>query len=322
MTRKQRLLSTMITFLSVTVSGIFINSCPKPDEPAFLAPSSLTAAVISESEVKLSWIDNSDYEDGFKIERDSGGGFEQIAEVTADVTEYLDSDGLPVDSFYSYRVYAYAILKVSDYSPIATISTVIMTDKDGNNYATVKIGDQVWTAENLRVTQYRDGTPIPYETDKTTWINITTGAYCIYNDNASDELTTYGALYNWYAAADSRNIAPEGWHVPTDEEWSDLMTYLSNNIGSSGTADVLKSVTGWNSAGNGTDDYGFSALPGGCRNYYDGIYKHMGSIAYFWSATEAHGLSGWYRQLNYNTTYVYQRSFYKDYGFAIRLLRD
>ena len=105
-------------------------------------------------------------------------------------------------------------------------SATIVTDIDGNVYQTVIIGDQEWTAENLKVTKYRDGTSITNVTDSSSWRALTTEAYCIYNNNASNEGETYGALYNWYAVVDSRNIAPEGWHVPTDSEWKELEMYL------------------------------------------------------------------------------------------------
>ncbi|MBT5269507.1 MAG: hypothetical protein HOL70_08685, partial [Candidatus Marinimicrobia bacterium] len=101
-----------------------------------------------------------------------------------------------------------------------------VTDIDGNVYETVKIGDQIWMAENLKVTHYRDGSAITQVTDNTAWSNLSTEAYCIYDNNASNEVDTYGALYNWYAVSDGRNIAPEGWHVPTDAEWKELEMYL------------------------------------------------------------------------------------------------
>lgn len=93
--------------------------------------------------------------------------------------------------------------------------TGTMTDQDGNVNKTVTIGNQVWMAENLKVTHYRNGDAIPYIIDNTEWANIITGALCAY-DNDSPHILTYGLLYNWYAVNDSRHIAPEGWHVPTD----------------------------------------------------------------------------------------------------------
>ena len=130
----------------------------------------------------------------------------------------------------------------------------------------VEIGDQCWFAENLRTTVYADGSAIPEETDNTAWSGLSTGARCDYDNDASN-VATYGRLYNWYAATDAAELCPTGWHVPTDDEWTALETYLGANghSGTEGTA--LKATSGWSSGGNGTDDFGFSALPGGYRSY-------------------------------------------------------
>ena len=99
--------------------------------------------------------------------------------------------------------------------------TDTITDIDGNVYEIIKIGNQWWMAENLKVTRYSNGDAIPNITDGSEWTNLTTGAYCVYN-NENNNNSTYGLLYNWYAIADGRNIAPEGWHIPTDAEWKEL----------------------------------------------------------------------------------------------------
>ncbi len=103
--------------------------------------------------------------------------------------------------------------------------TRTVTDIDGNVYRMVKIGDQWWMAQNLKVTHYNDGTPIPHVTDNDEWRRLTTGAYCTYNNNENYAIT-YGRLYNWYAVNDACNIAPEGWHVPTDADWKKLEMIL------------------------------------------------------------------------------------------------
>lgn len=102
-----------------------------------------------------------------------------------------------------------------DVSNDTTTGTV--TDIDGNVYQTIKIGNQWWMAKNLKVTHYRNGEAIPNITNDSEWINLSTGAYCAYN-NDNGNIATYGLLYNWYTVVDSRNIAPSGWHVPTDDE--------------------------------------------------------------------------------------------------------
>ena len=102
---------------------------------------------------------------------------------------------------------------------------VVVQDIDGNNYLTVTIGTQIWMAENLRTTKYNDGTAIPLVTDNTTWANLTTPAYCWYNNDAKTNGSTYGALYNWYSV-NTKKLCPTGWHVPNDTEWTTLTTYL------------------------------------------------------------------------------------------------
>jgi len=201
---------------------------------------------------------------------------------------------------------------------------VTVTDIDGNIYSTVTIGNQVWLAENLKVTKYRDGTPITNVTDAATWGNLTTEAYCYYNNNSGNEADTYGAMYNWYALSDIRNIAPEGWHVSTDEEWSELIDYLGgDNIAGSklaGNADL------WNDGGLENDSEfgttGFTALPGGYRWNGNGNYENMGNMGYFWSATENSSTSGWFRKMHFTTTSIYRYDISKRDGFAVRLLRD
>jgi len=206
----------------------------------------------------------------------------------------------------------------SDWSSGSTISFIAtpeagtVTDIDGNEYQTVKIGDQWWMAENLKVTHYRNGDEID-------------GCWA-YNDNESN-VGTYGRLYSWYSATDSRGIAPEGWHVPSDGEWQTLVNYLS---GSSVAGGKMKETgtTHWNSPNTGaTNESGFSALPGGYRDSY-GVYSNMGNFAYFWSSTEDTDASllAWFRFLRNDVSDVYRNSYFsyyvKGYGFSVRCVRD
>ena len=165
----------------------------------------------------------------------------------------------------------------------------IRPSMDGYDYAVVEIGDQCWFAENLRTTVYADGSAIPEETDNTAWLGLSTGARCDYDNDASN-VATYGRLYNWYAATDAAELCPTGWHVPTDDEWTALETYFGANghSGTEGTA--LKATSGWSSGGNGTDDSGFSALPGGYRyGDGDGAFFLAGSSGYWWSSSPIGG---------------------------------
>jgi len=296
----------------------------------FPAPSDLSATGLSDSEIQLTWTDNTGYETGFKIERDGGSGFLEIGMVSANVTEYTDV-GLSSGESYGYRVAAITANNTSDYSSTATATaTTPLVDWDGNTYGTVEIGNQVWMAENLKVTHYRDGTPITPVTDHGEWTALTTEAYCFYNNNASNGLDTYGALYNWYAVngdtdgdgVKDKEIAPEGWHVPTDAEW----TTLTDHLGGASVAGGKLKETGinhWNSPNAGaTNESGFTALPGGSRYYTSGYYYLMGYDGYFWSATENDSSTAWYRTLRYNYSDVYQLNNNKRNGFSVRCVRD
>jgi len=213
-------------------------------------------------------------------------------------------------------------------------ATDTMTGNDGKTYKIVKIGNQVWMAENLRETQYRNGNPIPNVTSNSEWAYLSTGAYCAY-DNSESNAETYGYLYNWYAVNDSRNIASEGWHTPTDVEWKELEMYLGmsqsgaddtgfrgTNEGSklAGNASLWDSGDLKNNSAFGTS--GFSALPGGYRYHYSGGFNDLGSYAFFWASTEFCSSIAWYRCLNFNYSEVARDYFNMQRGFSVRLVRD
>jgi uncharacterized protein (TIGR02145 family) len=181
-----------------------------------------------------------------------------------------------------------------------------VTDADGNVYQSVKIGNQVWTVENLRTTKYNDGTAITKITDSAAWANIyydtlTTPAYCYYNNTTNtDNIKKFGALYNWYAV-NTGKLAPAGWHVPSDAEWDTLQNYLIvNGYNCDGTttnnmvAKALSAKTDWESSTTpGTigcdltknNRSGFSALPGGYRTL-SGTFRAQGRLGYWRSTTE------------------------------------
>jgi uncharacterized protein (TIGR02145 family) len=206
----------------------------------------------------------------------------------------------------------------------------IVKDIDGNVYHTLTIGTKVWMVENLKTTRYRNGDLIPNVTDAYQWDAFTTGAYCNY-DNDVVIGGKYGRLYNWYAVADSRNIAPVGWHVATDDDWTALENYISGNIGNSGSvAKALASQTEWRiSAYVGSPGYepllnnssGYTALPGGSRNN-NGSFNPLGYLGYWWTATELSSSLTFNRVLVYDYAQVYRVVNYKDYGFSVRCVRD
>ena len=207
--------------------------------------------------------------------------------------------------------------------------TTKIKDFDGNEYNTVQIGTQCWMKENLRVTKYRDGSFISLDTTGgvngngtgQTWSARTTGARTAYEHN-NNNLPTYGYLYNWYAASDSRNICPSGWHVPSDDEWTKLTDFLG---GSTVAGGKLKSegTFYWNSPNLGaTNESGFSGLPGGNRYFNDGNFYQVNNIAFFWSASEFNINTVWTRALHYNISSVLKDYNNKFFGASVRCLRD
>lgn len=140
-----------------------------------------------------------------------------------------------------------------------------VTDIDGNKYATVQIGNQIWMAENLRVTHFKDGEIIPFLEENKDWEKAgieNSPAVCFFQNNPSHE-KTYGKLYNWSAVIDSRGLAPEGWHIPSESDWNELESFLGKRL----AGEKLKSADGWYRKKNGTNESGFNGLPGGDRSW-------------------------------------------------------
>jgi hypothetical protein len=178
----------------------------------------------------------------------------------------------------------------------------IVTDIDGNEYHTVKIGTQVWMVENLKTTKYRNGDPIPKVDNNDTWKELKNGAYCNYNNDESVS-STYGKLYNWYVVSDSRNIAPIGWHIPAKEELETLIAYLNVE----------------------NDNLGFKIIHGGMRWGDKGDYS-SNKLAYLWSSTiteDSNSKPFWYFY-HHDNVYGLQRTgdWNKNLGYSIRCIKD
>jgi uncharacterized protein (TIGR02145 family) len=181
----------------------------------------------------------------------------------------------------------------------------------------VKIGTQTWTSKNLDVTTYRNGDKIPQVQDANAWEKLTTGAWCYY-ENKAENGTKYGKLYNWYAVMDARGLAPKGYHIPTDKEWTMLTDYLG---GDSIAGAKMKSTSGWKNNGNGTNASGFAGLPGGGRNGSGG-FGDVGANGDWWSSSEGSTKGAWGRSLSGGSGGVSRGSSYKQDGFSVRCLRD
>lgn len=175
-------------------------------------------------------------------------------------------------------------------------------------------------AENLRTTKYANGDVIPNVTDNTKWNNLTTGAWAHYeNDNQYEIL--YGKLYNWYAVADSRNVCPSGWHVPSDADWKALTIYLGGETVAGGKMKSSGTQYWHDPNTDNTNESGFSGLMGGYRDS-DGTFNHVGYGGSWWSATEDDTYSAWYRGLYYSSGNSARASSIRRYGFSVRCLRD
>ncbi len=196
-----------------------------------------------------------------------------------------------------------------------------ITDIDGNVYRTVIIGNQQWMAENLKVSQYNDGTDIPNIQALAEWSGLTTGAWAYYENNES-KYAKYGKLYNWYAVSpDNKNVCPTGWHVPTDAEWTVLTDYLGGQNVAGGKMKEV-GTTSWNFPNTGAANTSlFTGLPGGGR-YANGNYGSIDNGGYWWSSSEDAAGNAWYRTLNSYSGLVGGYDFNKRSGLSVRCLRD
>jgi len=218
-------------------------------------------------------------------------------------------------------------------------SSNTITDIDGNIYKTVKIGNQWWMAENLKVTHYCNGDFIPNIIDSMEWGNLSSGGSCCY-DNDENNISTHGLLYNWFAVKDNRNISPAGWHVPSDAEWKQLEMYLgmsktdADTTSWRGTTEggklkalgTLESKDGlWHNPNKGaTNEVGFSALPSGSRYYSiaNSKFVHLNIYASFWTSSEVENNGSWCRYLSYSDSKISRIAYQKERGYSVRCIKD
>ncbi len=185
---------------------------------------------------------------------------------------------------------------------------------------TIQIGNQKWMSKNLDVAFYRNGDAIPQVTDATAWAALTTGAWCYYN-NDPIQGGKFGKLYNWYAVNDPRGLAPQGWHIPSDAEWTTLTTTLG---GASVAGGKMKEagIVNWTSPNTAADNSsGWAGLPGGYRDGF-GPFSSVGGNGLWWSSTESNTANAWFRYLNYFDGFIDRSFTNKLSGFSVRCLRD
>jgi len=257
-----------------------------------------------------------------------------IGPISSGINKHIIWDGL---SSFPNTYSDQSRLKITASENVGCPTT--LTDIDGNTYQTVKIGDQCWMKENLKTTKYNNGSNIEYPgSNNTVWQNNTSGAYAWYNNDNSWK-NIYGALYNWRAVNNASGLCPIGWHVPRDDEWTQLTTYISGGTNNCGTG--LKSCRQVNSplGGNcntsdhprwnsndtyfGTDEYGFSAFPGGYRgNNGFSFYFSLGNAGYWWSATENSTTNAWSRSVSFSSPMIYNAYASMTRGYSVRCIKN
>jgi len=196
-----------------------------------------------------------------------------------------------------------------------------LIDIDGNKYDTVKINTQFWMQQNLKTSYYRNGDLIPEVTSESSWALLISGAWCWYDNDSAKYAAVYGKLYNWYAVTDPRGLAPSGWHIPSDAEWTALATSLGGDDVAGGSLKET-GTSHWGSPNNdATDITGFKGLPGG-YHIDQGMCEYVGYFGDWWSSTEASTFTSFSRELGYNNTSFIKNANDKRYGLSVRCLRD
>jgi uncharacterized protein (TIGR02145 family) len=234
---------------------------------------------------------------------------------------------LKENTIYYLRAYATNITdtaygnQVSFKTLFNTLQKDQISDIEGNFYNTITIGTRVWMKENLKTTRYNDGTTIPSVADGTLWGKLKTPGYCWYLNNETEYKNIYGALYNWYTV-NSGKLCPTGWHLPSDDEWTTLASFIGGN---SKAGSKLKevSITHWNGPNaDATNETSFTALPGGYR-YNNGVFGFIGDNGNWWTATaESNPLNAWHRSLSGSRTDISRGNSIKTGGMSVRCLKD
>jgi uncharacterized protein (TIGR02145 family) len=200
-----------------------------------------------------------------------------------------------------------------------SLNAQTVTDADGNVYKTVTIGKQVWMAENLKTTKLNDGSEIPLVTETGKWKNLSTPAYCWYENDRSKYGGVYGALYNWFVV-NTGKLCPAGWHVPKAREWNVVSEFLG--LGYAGGRLKEEGSVHWNVPNMGaTNESGFTALPSGRRNA-GGEFSGIQDWSYFWTSTPENEEKAWYRGIGNADAGIDRYSYNVKSGFSVRCLKD
>lgn len=186
---------------------------------------------------------------------------------------------------------------------------------------TIVIGNQQWMSKNLDVAFYRNGDPIPQVTDPIAWAGLTTGAWCYYNNDPILGYR-YGKLYNWYAVNDPRGLAPQGWRIPSNADWTTLATTLGGSVPAGGKMKEPGNFN-WVGANVGADNSsGWTGLPGGRREGNSQKFDWVGETGFWWSSSELNSSNAWFRNVGFNSGELFTSHVSKTWGFSVRCLRD
>ena len=326
---KNRPLNYTFTFFVILL--LFSNSCKKDDNNN----STTTAPVLTTS--AISSITQTTASCGGKITTNGGStitvrGVCWSKSTTPTISDSKTTDGIGSGTFKStitglspnttYYVRAYATNNVgTSYGNQFLFKTYTgtVTDIDNNIYNTVTIGTQVWTVENLKVTHFTTGDPIPKVTENSGWNDLTSWAYCE-NYNSTDSSLIYGHLYNFYAAV-SGALCPIGWHVPSDQEWITLLNYMGGDTIAGGK--LKESGTAhWKSPNTGaSNETGFTGLPAGYRNNTQGFLDNR-AVGFWWSSTEIYTFQSYYIRVDYYSNDVKHLFDFKGNGYSVRCVKD
>lgn len=221
-------------------------------------------------------------------------------------------------SILLFTFLAFSLYSCSSSDSNENNSNVDVTDIDGNTYQTVNICDQTWMKSNLNVSKYRNGDEIPQVTDATQWANLTTGAWCYLQNNTSNG-PIYGKLYNWYAVNDPRGLAPNGWHIPSKDEWAVLRNCLGGENIAGGK---MKALTLWNNPNVGaSNESGFTGLPGGIRDF-SASFTQFSDWGYFWSSTQNGVGNSWKVSLYYDSSILGTSDDANKVGISVRCVKN
>lgn len=290
---------------------------------------------------------------------EGGGQYEEGEEVTIaavanegyDFIHWIDGEDeiVSTESDFVYTMPDHAVTLIAKFILEDGITGTV-TDIDGNEYKTVTIGGKEWMAENLRTTKYNDGTEIPSGLSDNDWAETSEGAYAVHPhadvegiDSEAEMADAYGKAYNWYAVVDAKDLCPEGWHVPSEYEWTQFTDYLLDDyddITSSNLGNKLKSCRQdgsplggecdtrehprWNGHGThyGTDDFGFSALPAGIREDNGAFADNIGFFAAWWTATGVGEEYAFVRSVIHDSGSFSDGGTEREAGLSIRCVRD